>query len=415
MKIDRSPRHLPAKLTVVCALLLSVQQSNAQQDVPFNFGIPVAPEGLADQSLGEGPWTFKTGEDMDIRVTVITKELEFPYCLAFLPNGDMLVTTRGGQLRRISGGILDRNPVAGGPEAYSAGISGLPGAVHGYMDILLHPDFEQNSLLYLSYTKPLPDDRTTMAVGRARWNGRALVDFEDIYVGEEGNAGPTKLAFGHDNTLYFSASGGDAQTLDNIGGKVMRINDDGTIPRDNPFVGRENALPEIFTYGHRNTLGLAVHPVTGDVWQNENGPNGGDEINVLRAGANYGWPIVSLGRTYSGPWQSAHARPTHDNFEPPVVYWMPAIAVSGMLFYTGDELPKWRGDVFVGGLRYGEIPGTGQLQRILINQNFQELRREVLLDDLRQRIRDVRQGPDGAIYVVTDEDEGAILRIAAAD
>lgn len=387
----------------------------SQQDVPFNFGIPVAPSGLV-RPLGEGPWTFKTGEDMDVRVTVVTKELEYPWSLAFLPNGDMLVATRGGEIRHLSGGMLNRNPVAGGPDSYSAGTSGLPGAVHGYMDIALHPDFEDNGYVYLTYTKPVADNRTVLGIGRGRWNGRALTGFEDIYVGHEGSAGPARMAFGLDGTLYVSTGGqGDPQTLDNIAGKVLRLNDDGSAPADNPFVGREGALPEIYTYGHRSTLGLAVHPTTGAVWQNENGPNGGDEINILKPGANYGWPIVSLGRTYQGPWQSPHQRPTHDNFEPPVVFWMPAIAVSGMAFYTGDALPKWKGDVFVGGLRYGEIFGTGQLQRILFNQNFQELRREVLLTDLHQRIRDVRQGPDGLLYVITDEAEGAILKIEPAN
>ena len=406
----------PITLTVGALLAAVVSASAlAQQDVPFNFGIPVAPEGLAEQPLGEGPWEYPTGEDMDIRVSVVTKEIEYPFGLTFLPDGDMLVATRGGQLRRISGGLVDPNPVAGAPEAFFAGISGLPGAVHGYMDVVLHPDFERNELIYISYTKPMPDNRNVLAIGRGEWDGRALQNFADVYVGHEGSAGPARIAFGHDETLYFTASGGDPQALDNIGGKVLRINDDGSIPEDNPFVGREGALPEVYTLGHRNSLGLAVHPTTGQIWQNENGPNGGDEINILKPGANYGWPIVSLGRTYQGPWQSPHQRPTHDNFEPPVVFWMPAIALSGMLFYTGDALEKWTGDVFVGGLRYGEIPGTGQLQRILFNQNYQELRREVLLDDLRQRIRDVRQGPDGLIYVITDESEGAILRIEPAN
>jgi glucose/arabinose dehydrogenase len=156
-----------------------------------------------------------------------------------------------------------------------------------------------------------------------------------------------------------------------------------------------------------------MHPGTGEIWQNENGPNGGDEINILRPGRNYGWPLVSYGRTYQGPWQSE--RPRHEIFEPPVVYWMPAIAVSGMAFYTGDRLPKWKGDVFVGALRTGEIPGTGHLERILFNENMEELRRETLLTDLRQRIRDVRQGPDGLLYVLTDEKPGAVLRIEPAE
>jgi glucose/arabinose dehydrogenase len=190
---------------------------------------------------------------------------------------------------------------------------------------------------------------------------------------------------------------------------VLRIRDDGSIPADNPFVKQAGAKPEIYTLGHRNSLGLAMHPGTGEIWQNENGPNGGDEINILRPSANYGWPVVSLGRTYTGPWQSK--APTHAGFEPPVVYWTPAIAVSGMTFYTGDKFPKWKGDVFVGSLRTGEIPGTGHVERILFNEKMEELRRESLLVELRQRIRDIRQGPDGLLYVLTDEKEGAVLKI----
>jgi glucose/arabinose dehydrogenase len=209
-----------------------------------------------------------------------------------------------------------------------------------------------------------------------------------------------------------SVSGADPQDPNTHGGKVLRLKDDGTIPPDNPFVGRANAKPEVFTLGHRNSLGLAMHPGTGEIWQNENGPNGGDEINILKPGRNYGWPIVSLGRSYPGPWQSE--RPGHAGFEPPVVYWMPAIAVSGMTFYTGDRFPKWKGDVFVGSLRTGEIPGTGHLERILFNEKMEELRRESLLTELRQRIRDVKQGPDGLLYVLTDQKEGAVLRIEPA-
>jgi glucose/arabinose dehydrogenase len=404
------------KQLTLAALLSSCLTTHAlaQQDVPFVMGIPQAPEGLANQPLGDGPFVFRTGEDMDIRVVVLTQSIEFPYALEFLPDGDMLITTRFGELRRMRGDELDPEPVAGGPDSFSAGISGLPGAVHGYMDIALHPEFERNNYVYLSYTKPLEDGQTALAIGRARWNGEALRRFNDIYVGEPGEAGPSPIVFGNDGMLYFGASGGDSQDGMNIGGKIMRIEDDGDIPDDNPFVDDDSFKPEIYTLGHRNTLGLGVHPGTGAVWQHENGPNGGDEINVLRPGANYGWPIVSLGRTYQGPWQTGKG-PTHQNFEPPIVYWMPAIALSGMEFYTGDALPKWKGDVFVGGLRYGEIPGTGQLQRILFNENMEELRREVLLSELRQRIRDVRQGPDGLLYVLTDEQAGAVLRIEPAD
>jgi aldose sugar dehydrogenase len=400
------------KVAMVASCLVGAN-ALAQQDVPFNFGIPVAPMGLADQPLGDGPFVFKTGEDMDIRVVVITKAIEFPWSLAFLPNGDMLVTTRGGQIRRIHDDVLDPTPVAGGPKSFWTGGSGLPGAVHGYMDLALHPDFARNNLIYLTYTKPLPDDRTTLALGRGEWNGRELRRFEDVFVADEGTAGPSRIVFGDDGKIYMTASGGDAQDGMNLGGKVLRLNDDGSVPDDNPFVGRPGFRPEIYTLGHRNSLGLAKQPTTGAIWQNENGPNGGDEINILKPGANYGWPLVSLGRTYPGPWQTGHG-PTHESFEPPVVYWTPAIAPSGMAFYTGDALPKWKGDIFVGGLRYGEIPGTGQLQRILINQNMEELRRESLLSELHQRIRDVRQGPDGLLYVLTDEQAGAVLRIEPA-
>ena len=415
MTITRgSTRHRARFAAAALAAAAFASNGYAQQEVEFSsYGAPVAPVGLADQPLGDGPWEVKTGEDMDVRVTVVTKALSFPFSLAFLPDGDMLVSTRGGEIRRIRDGVLDPEPIAGGPEAYSTGVSGDPGAVHGYMDLAVHPDFATSPFVYLSYTKPLDAETRTLAVGRGRWTGAGLEDFEDIYVGSNGLGGVSKLAFGLDGTLFVSTSGGDAQSLASAGGKVLRLNDDGSIPEDNPFVGQEGALPEIYTLGHRGSLGLAVHPVTGDVWQSENGPNGGDEINILRPGANYGWPLVSLGRTYPGPWQAGNG-PTHEGFEPPIVYWMPAIAASGLAFYTGDALPKWTGDVFVGGLRYGEIPGTGQLQRILFNPDFEELRREVLLDDLRQRIRDVRAGPDGLIYVVTDEDEGAVLRIEPA-
>jgi glucose/arabinose dehydrogenase len=175
-------------------------------------------------------------------------------------------------------------------------------------------------------------------------------------------------------------------------------------------VGKAGARPEVFTLGHRSSLGMGLHPGTGQVWQHENGPNGGDKINILKPGANYGWPIVSLGRAYPGNWQSdVFSKP---GIEPPVVYWTPSIAASGIAFYTGDRLPKWKGDVFVGSLRTGEIPGTGHLERILFNEKMEELRRESLLTNLRQRIRDVRQGPDGLLYLVSDHPkDGAILRI----
>jgi glucose/arabinose dehydrogenase len=392
----------------LAASLLSCLPAFPQQKVPFQNGIPVAPRGLAGRKLPPLPMEFDTGEGLRIRVSAVTRALEYPWSLAFLPDGSMLVTERAARLRIIRNGVLDPNPVAGTPQGYFAGESGLPGAIHGYMDVVLHPRFAENQFIYLSYTKPLDEKRRVAALARGRWDGKAIQDMRDIFVTE--GSGPSRLAFGADGMIYMTVSGPDPQSPQTHGGKVLRLRDDGSIPPDNPFVGKPDYKPEIYTLGHRNSLGLTLHPGSGQMWQHENGPNGGDEVNILKPGANYGWPIVSLGRTYPGPWQSG-GRPGHADFEPPVVYWMPAIAPSGMTFYTGDKLAKWKGDLFVGAMRTGEIPGTGHLERILFNEKMEELRRESLLVELRQRIRDVRQGPDGLLYVLTDEKEGAILRI----
>ena len=398
------------KIAGIVAVLL-VPTVAAQQKVPFQGNIPLAPSGLKKRPLPDKPVEYDTAEGQNIRVSAVVRGIPYPFTIAFLPDGSMLVTERLGRLRIVRNGKLDPNPVAGVPMNYGAGESGLPGAVHGLMDVVLHPQYAQNQLLYLNYTKPLNEKQRTLAVARAKWEGRALVDVKDIFVGEPGPAmGSTaRIAFGRDNMLYIATSGGDAQNPNTLGGKVLRLRDDGSVPPDNPFVGKPGHRPEVYTLGHRNTLGLAMHPGTGEMWQHENGPNGGDEINILRPGANYGWPVVSFGRQYPGPWQAD--RPRHEGFESPVVIWVPSIAVSGMTFYTGTKLAKWTGDVFVGSLRTGEIPGTGHLERILFNEKMEELRRESLLTDLRQRIRDVRQGPDGLLYVVTDEKDGAVLRI----
>src|SRR5690606_22573724 len=262
-----------ARLALLLAAAAGASGAFAQQSVPFAFGIPVAPQGLANKPLGEGPFTFPTGEDMDIRVVVVTKELSFPYALEFLPDGTLLVTERRGTLRVVRDGKLDPEPIPGGPASHFAGESGLPGAVHGYMNIALHPQFEQNRLLYLSYTKPLGDNRTTNAVARARWTGRALEGTEDVWVADADppTGGAMPIIFGRDGKLYIATSGGDAQDPSSFSGKVLRLNDDGSVPSDNPFVGREGYRPEIYTLGHRSSLGLAIHPATGDLWQSENG------------------------------------------------------------------------------------------------------------------------------------------------
>jgi glucose/arabinose dehydrogenase len=408
MRRPRSLHDSRLHLALAAAAIITLgAHPLGQQTVPFQGGIPLAPGGLAGLKLPAGPVEFNTGEGQRIRVSAVTRALEFPWSMAFLPDGTMLVTERAGRLRVIRKGVLDPQPVTGAPASYWAGESGLPGAVHGYMDVALHPQFAQNQLVYLSYTKPIDEKKRIVAVARGRFDGKGLTEVRDVF--QLDAAGTSRIAFGRDGMLYITTTGADPQDPNTQGGKVLRVADDGSIPKDNPFAGRANHRPEVYTLGHRSSLGLAVHPGTGAMWLNENGPNGGDEINILKPGANYGWPLVSYGRTYPGPWQSE--RPGHAGFEPPIVYWMPSIAVSGMAFYTGDRFPKWKGDVFVGALRTGEIPGTGHLERILFNEKMEELRRESLLVELRQRIRDVRQGPDGLLYVLTDEKEGAVLRI----
>ena len=384
----------------VCAVVPA-----AQQRVPFRNNIPVAPQGIPPVPLPEKPLQFHTAEGQDIRVGVVARGLVHPWSLAFLPDGGLLVTERPGRLRIVRDGVLDRRPLAGVPTVRAMGLSGL-------MDVALHPRFAENHYVYLTYTKPVGDEQATLALARGRFDGGALTDVRDIFVAGPGTGGASRIAFGLDGSLFMTTGGGGgngAQDPNSYAGKVLRLRDDGTVPSDNPFVGRAGCKPEVYSLGHRNSLGLAVQPGTGDVWQNENGPNGGDEINIIRAGRNYGWPLVSYGRTYPGPKQSE--QPWREAFEQPIVFWVPSIAVSGMTFYTGNRLPKWKGDVFVGGMRTGEIPGTGHLERILFNEKMEELRRESLLAEMRQRIRDVRQGPDELLYLLTDADDGAVLRI----
>jgi len=408
-RLIQTVRRRTARVACVAALAAWAPAAAglAQQTVPFRNNIPVAPNGIPPLPLPTAPVTFDTAEGQKIRVVVVAHGLSHPWGLAFLPGGDMLVTERSGQLRVIRNGVLDPVPVAGVPKVQAQGLSGL-------MDIALHPRFADNGYVYLTYTKPLGPDKTTLALARGKWDGKALTNVNDIFIAE-GAGGAARVAFGRDGSLYMTTGGGagdGAQDGNNHGGKVLRLKDDGTAPADNPFAGKPGYKPEVFTLGHRNSMGLALHPGTGEMWQNENGPNGGDKIDVLHPGSNYGWPISSYGRTYPGPRQSD--APWQARFEQPVVYWVPSIAVSGLAFYTGNKLPKWKGDVFVGAMRVGEVPGTGHLERILFNDKMEELRRESLLVPLRQRIRDVRQGPDELLYLLTDENDGAVLRIEPA-
>jgi glucose/arabinose dehydrogenase len=370
--------------------------------------VPVPP-------LGEGPWVFDTAEQHKVRVSVVTKGLSRPWAIAFLPGGGMLITERVGRLRVLRDGALDPRPISGLPAIRTDGNGGL-------MDVALHPEFERNALVYFTYTKPVGNGMGAPTLARGRVEGHALVDVEDLLVPDfyAGNSGLNgRVVFGRDGKVYMSTGGRSQDDVANVAqdrmslrGKILRLNDDGSVPADNPFVGRAGHRPEIYTLGHRNQLGLIVHPKTGEIWQHENGPQGGDELNIILPGRDYGWPEVSFGRDYSGRRVSDH--PTREGIEQPLVVWIPAIAAAGMAVYTGDRFPAWKGNVFVGGMMEGRIPGTGHLQRVVFNENMEEIRRESMLRELRQRIREVREGPDGFLYLLTDEEDGALLRLEPA-
>jgi glucose/arabinose dehydrogenase len=388
------------------------------------------PATWSDPPLPDGPIFVESAlnQHRNLRIVVI-KGFVQPWSMAWLPDGSMLVTERPGRLRIVRNGVVDPAPVAGLPPVQAGGLQGL-------MDVVLHPRFAENRYIYLSYHKPLPrigadgkpavgrggapqmDGATTIA--RGTWNGTALVDVKDIWHDPLAvRTESSRIGFGRDGMLYMSvsASGTGPDVMrsadpGDIAGKTIRLRDDGTIPPDNPFYNRAGYRKEIYTLGHRNGHSMQLNPETGQFWVTEQGPNGGDEINILKPGANYGWPYVSNGRNYSGPKISDN--PWKEGTEQPWVVWVPSIAVTGGTFYTGDKFPGWRRSFFVGGLRQGESPRTGQMQRIEFNDKWEEIRREPMLVDLHQRIRDVRTGPDGFLYAATSENDGAILRIEPA-
>jgi glucose/arabinose dehydrogenase len=403
----------------------------------------------------DAPAVFDTREHV-IRLVTVADGLAFPWSLAFLPDGSLLVSERPGRLRIIREGVLDPTPIAGVPEVHAVRLDGL-------LDIALHPRFEDNGFVYLAYAKPGPplapgaetlaariseparQDATgrtkTVALARGRWDGTALVDTRDIFVADNwsddsiSQTSGSRIVFGRDGLLYLgmgapvapassgvyaNSRGGRAQDPGSHGGKVVRLRDDGSVPEDNPFVGRPGYRPELYTLGHRQPLGLTVHPETGEIWEHENGPADGDEINILKPGANYGWPVVGMGRDYSGDFiggpdaigPAGRADASHAylaGMEQPFLFWAPAIAPSGMTFYDGDRFPNWRGNLFIGALK------DRRLERHEFNAKGQPTGREYLLEDLNQRIRDVRQGPDGLLYVLTDADPGAVLRLEPAE
>jgi aldose sugar dehydrogenase len=335
-------------------------------------------------------------------VVTVVEGLANPWGIAFLPDGDILITERPGRLRVVREGRLLPDPVPGTPQVRAQGQGGL-------LDVALHPAFATNRLVYLSYSRP-GDRGATTAIARGRFEGDRLTGVEDVFVAEAWGTGGQhfggRLLFDRDGFLYLTI--GDrgtperAQDLGDHAGTTLRLHDDGAVPADNPFAGRAGARPEIYTYGNRNAQGMALHPETGEIWQNEHGPRGGDEINVIRAGANYGWPRVSFGDHYDG-------RPIPDpspgaEFQLPVLHWTPSIAPSGLEFYTGDALPQWRGNAFVGAL-------VGQHLRRVALEGERVVEQEELLAGRGQRIRAVRQGPDGSLYLLVDAATAPVLRL----
>ncbi|MEO6368912.1 MAG: PQQ-dependent sugar dehydrogenase [Steroidobacteraceae bacterium] len=384
------------------------------------------PAAIPPTVLSQPSYVFDSGEQHRLRVVVVAKGLVHPFAQALLPNGDALVSERGGKLRLVRNvvGAAGRPTVVEPQEVTGLPVLEKPYRNSGLHDLALHPRFADNQLVYFTFNKagntPAPAaaggaparQLSSLSVMRARFNGSALTDVQEIFLGKPAGTSGSRIAFGRDGLLYIiigAAAGDEAQRMDNTIGKVLRIRDDGTIPADNPFVGKANVSPAVFTLGHRDPLGLTVNPVTGAVLAAEHGPNGGDELNLIVPGGNYGWPRVTFGHGYDGAVLSES--PLAPDVTAPLVVWLPSIGPSGLLVYTGDRFPNWKNNVFVGSVRRGEIPGTGGLERVVLNDKLQELRRETLLTELHQRIRDVRQGADGLLYVITDEQDGALLRL----
>ena len=341
-----------------------------------------------------------------IVVTTVAKGLEHPWSLAFLPDGGMLATERPGRLRIVAPDGTLSEPVAGVPLVHAQGEGGL-------LDVVLDPRFAVNSTIYLSYAEPGEDGTIGTAVARARLDGGQLADVKVIFRQQPKFKSNyhfgSRLLFARNGSLFVTTGDGSslrdkAQDLGTHLGKVLRITPDGGVPADNPFVGRAGALPEIWSYGHRNLQGAALHPETGELWTHEHGPRGGDEINIARAGRNYGWPVITYGREYSGP--AIGEGTAKAGMEQPVHYWVPSIAPSGMAFHSGHAYPAWKGQLFVGALK------ATQLVRLEVQPDGKVLAEERIA--IGKRVRDVREGPDGGLYLVTDEDAGEILRVVPA-
>lgn len=336
------------------------------------------------------------------KMTTLVEGLEHPWAVCFLPDGDMLITERPGRLRIVRDGTLDPTPISGVPEVLALRQGGL-------LDVVLHPDFENNRLVYLTYSTGTRNANHTR-VARATFDGKSLNDLEVIFDAKPERSNGfhfgSRIVWLPDGTMLLSVGDGggtrdQAQDLGSHQGKVLRLKDDGSVATGNPFHARMDAQPEVWSYGHRNIQGMARDPVSGRIWATEHGPRGGDELNLVEPGKNYGWPRATYGREYHGPKISDHTA-LPDMIDPKVV-WTPCIAPSGLVVYTGDAFPQWKGSIFAGGLI------LEQIRRVIVSESGEVTGQETLQID--RRVRDVRQGPDGFLYVVTDEEKGVLLRI----
>lgn len=353
------------------------------------------------------PQAAAAAEPSALAVDTVVEDLEFPWSLAFLPDGAMLVTEKPGRLRLIRDGQLLTAPIAGVPEVFAEGQGGL-------LEVALHPRFAENRQIYLSYSAGTEAaNRTTLA--RATFDGFALSNLQVLFEAAPAKEGGAhfggRIQFLPDDTLLLTLGDGftyreRAQELSADFGKIVRLTLDGQIPQDNPFVGRAGARGAIYTLGHRNVQAIARDPASGRIYAHEHGPRGGDEVNLLRPGANYGWPVITYGVDYSGAQISPFTE--REGMEQPLVYWVPSIAPAGMVFYTGDLFPQWRGDLLVSAL-------AGQhVRRVDLDDAGAVVGQMTLLADREERYRDIRQGPDGAIYLLTDAPDGALLRVRPA-
>lgn len=379
---------------MACTVQTDVTASNPQE----NFRAANSGESL--QEVGTQDTEYK-----NIRVLKVARGLENPWSVAFLPDGRFLVTERPGRLNIIDKGKVI--PVSGVPEVKNQGQGGL-------LDVVIHPAYAENGWIYLTYSKPNGNGETATALARGRLQGNTLVDVKDLFVqnrySQPGRHYGSRLAWTNDGKLLMSIGdrGADpprAQDLSDHAGTLLRLNDDGSVPQDNPFAGNDKILDEIYAYGLRNIQGLAVNPATGEIWVTDHGPRGGDELNRIEGGKNYGWPIVTRGLDYGteGPFPDAVARRA-EGITPPFYEFLPTLAPSGLALVTAPQFPAWQGNVLAGGLR------SERIRRVVFDKN-EVLHEEELLLGKVGRIRDVRQGPDGNIYVLNDDSEGALYRI----